>query len=213
MESSLPDSTPELRAAYQRFLEGRGPMADHPCPDPEDLLPLAAGVLSAADRLRTLDHVAQCPQCRREFDLLRAVAGTKPKPKARVRPWMAAAASVAILFGAGYGVWIGVNGGRDPVLRGPESSVELLSPASGQEGVGLIDFQWRPISNAYEYIFEILGQEGESLHTHTTSETSYRMDLAQQPALEGDRLWWVRARLRDGTELSSPTRPIGLSRR
>lgn len=213
MESSLPDKTPEIRAAYQRFLEGPGSMAERPCPDPENLLALAEGAFSEDDRLRTLDHVAQCPHCRREFDLLRAVAGAKPKPKTRIRPWMAAAASVTILFGAGYGVWMGMDGGRDPVLRGPESSVELLSPASGQEGVGPIEFQWQPVSNAFEYILEILDLEGESLHTHTTSDTSYRMDLGQQPALEGDLLWWVRARLRDGTELSSQTRPIGLSRR
>jgi hypothetical protein len=213
VKSPLPDSTPKLRAAYQQFLERRDPLAESPCPDPEELLALAEGTSAEEDRLRTMDHIAQCPGCRREFDLLRSVAGAQPTRKIRVRPWMAAAASVAILFGGGYGVWRGVGGGRDTVLRGPESSVELLSPAEGEVGPGEIEFNWQPLPDAYEYVLEILDLESESVFARTSSDTSYRLDLDEHPAIEGDLLWWVRARLGDGTERSSQTRPLAVPRR
>ena len=212
MKSRLPDSTPKLRAAYRQALERCGSLTESPCPDPEELLALVEERSADEDRLRTVDHLAQCPECRRDFDLLRAVERAKPARKVQARPWMAAAASVAILFGSGYAVWSGLGGGGDPVLRGPESSVELLSPQEGAVGPQEIEFSWQPLPDAYEYVFEILDLEGESLFTRTSSNTSYRLDLAQNPNLEGDLLWWVRARLGDGTERSSQPRPLAVSR-
>jgi hypothetical protein len=98
-------------------------------------------------------------------------------------------------------------------MRGPESPVELLSPPPGEEAMGEIEFQWQAAPDAFEYVFEVLDLEGESLFTHTSDETSYRMDLDQHPELEGNLLWWVRVRLLDGTESNSPTRPFQVPRR
>jgi len=205
-----PDSTQDLRAAYQLFLARRGSPDNSSCPDPDELLALVESRSAEEDRLRVLDHVAQCSRCRREFDLLRAVADAQPTRTFQVRSWMAAAASVAILFGAGYGVWRGVGRGGDAVLRGPESSVELVKPAAGEVGPGEVEFQWRSSEDAFEYVFEILDPEGQSLFTRVTTETSFLLDLDEHPAFERGVGWWVRARLRDGTERTSETRGIEL---
>ena len=210
MKFPSPDSPQELRAAYQRFLERRGSLDTPPCPDPEELLALVEARSAEEDRLRILDHLAQCPQCQREFDLLRTLADAKPTRVFQLRPWMAAAASVAILFGAGYGVWTGARGGGDAVLRGPESSVELVSPAGGEVGPGEVEFLWRPSGDAFAYVFEILDLNGLSLFSQVTADTSFLLDMDGHPELEGGLLWWVRARLRDGTERSSEARGLDL---
>ena len=98
-------------------------------------------------------------------------------------------------------------------MRGPESSVELVSPAAGEVGTGRIDFRWRTIEDAFEYVFEIMDQEGRSLLAQVTADTSLILDLDEHPAIEGDLLWWVRASLPDGTERNSETRRLELTGR
>ncbi|TFH64489.1 MAG: hypothetical protein E4G90_07985 [Gemmatimonadales bacterium] len=210
MKFPSPDPTQEIRAAYRRLLEQRESVDDPSCPDPEEILALVEARSAEEDRLRTLDHLAQCPQCQRDFSLLRTLADARPVQKLQVRPWMAAAASAVIFFGAGYGVWRGARGEGDAVLRGPESSVDLMSPAAGAVGPGEVGFQWRPIEDAFEYIFEILDQEGQSLLSQATADTSLLLDLGEHPELAGGLSWWVRARLKDGTERSSEVRRLDL---
>lgn len=210
MESSIPDKTPELREAYQRLLEERGSSPGSQCPDPDDLLALAEKKGPEEDRLRTMDHVAQCRRCRKEFDLLRAVVEAGPGSRFRVRPWMAAAASVTLLLGTGYGIWRGMDRFGDPVLRGPESDIELLAPDPGPAGGDEVEFAWQPAPEAFEYVLEILDSEGRSLFSQTLSEPSYVLDLAVHPNVRGNLLWWVRARFGDGTEQNSETRRLDL---
>jgi len=210
VKEESPDSIEELQRAYRRSLASRPPSDRASCPDPAALETLALGRGPEAARLKLLDHVMQCPDCRREFDLLRTLAEAEPHRGMTGRTWMAAAASVVILFGAGYGVWRGVGGGGEAVLRGPSEAVVLVTPAPDAAPPGSITFLWRSQDEAFEYVLEILDPEGESLFTHRTSDTVLLLDPAGEPTLRGDLLWWVRARLRNGEERASELRGFRL---
>lgn len=204
-----PESTHELREAFQRSAR-LGDASDRTsCPDPEAILALVEGRVPEDVRLQTLDHVAQCPGCRRELDLLRALAEAKPSEGRRSTPWFAAAASLVLLFGAGYGL-SRIGGEGEPVMRGPESALELLSPAEGAAGSGEIQFLWHSHPGAFEYVFEIVGEDGQSLFTRALTDTALVLTPEELPRGDGPLLWWVTARLRDGTQQASELRPLEL---
>lgn len=202
-----PESVQELRDAYQRSLELRDGSDRTSCPDPEDILAVVEGRSPEEARLEILDHVAQCPGCRRELDLLRGLREARPPEGRRSTPWLAAAASVLVLFGAGYG--LSRIGGEDrPVMRGPESALELLSPAEGVADPGEIHFLWHSEPGAYEYVLEIVDGEGRSLLERVLTDTAVVMDLEDLPSRDESLQWWVRARLQDGTQRVSEARKL-----
>jgi hypothetical protein len=200
-----------IRQAYRDALERRGQTDDTSCPDPEALLSLAEGAGPEAERLEVLDHVMSCSTCRQEFELLRALAVARPRERNWLRSWMAAAASVVLLAGAGYAVWWQMGPG-DTVYRGADSGVELVAPESGGSVDGDVQFVWRGESGAFEYVLEILDPDGGSLLRRTTADTLVIVHLPDHPGLSGSVRWWVRARLDDGTEKVSETRPLNLPR-
>ncbi len=210
MKTPSPDSADELRAGYRRYLERRGTPDRGACPDPEALLGVVERSSPEPDRLEVLDHVMQCPACLEELELLRRLERSRPSRRAGIRPWLAAAASMAILLGAGYGVWRGVGDRGGRIFRGPNAALELLSPGPGQPGSGSVNFLWRSVPGAFEYHLEILDPQGEPLFDGVTPDTTFLLDLGDHPRVRGDVAWWVRARLRDGTERASETRRLAL---
>ena len=207
-----PESVPELRHLYQRSLESRGMSDPSSCPDPEAILAVVEGRAPEDVRLQTLDHVAQCSGCRLELDLLRALGEARPPEGRRSTPWLAAAASVLVLFGAGYGL-TRIGGDGTPVMRGPDAPLELLSPAPGAVDPGEIHFLWHAHPEAFEYVFEVVDGESRSLLTRVLTDTALVMSPEELPAGEGPLLWWVRANLRDGTQQASEPRILELPSR
>jgi hypothetical protein len=207
-----PQSTQELREAYQRSLRLRDVPDRTSCPDPEAILAVVEGRSPEDARLETLDHAMQCLGCRRELDLLRALRGATPSEGTRRAPWLAAAASVVLLLGVGYGLSrMGEDGG--PVMRGAESALELLAPGEQAVPPGDIHFIWSSLPGAFEYVIEIMDGEGRTLLTRALPDTALVLDAEQLPSWNGLLLWWVRARLQDGNERASETRALEISGR
>lgn len=207
-----PESVPELRRLYQRSLESRGISGPDTCPEPEAILAVVEGRAPEDVRLQTLDHVAQCSGCRQELDLLRALGEARPSEGRRSTPWLAAAASILVVFGAGYGL-SRIGGDGTAVLRGPDAPLDLLSPAQGAVDPGEIHFLWHAHPEAFEYVFEIVDGESRSLLTRVLTDTALVLSPEELPAAEGTLLWWVRAHLRDGTLQASEPRILELPSR
>ena len=208
MNAPSPDDVQKLRKAYERFLEGRASERDS-CAEPEAILELAQGEGPESQRLEILGHVMGCGECRREFELLRALQTAQTPATSWFRPWMAAAASVVLLAGVGYGVWQSVAG-EGPVYRGLETGLELVRPAPGVLASGDLQFVWKAEVDAFEYVFEIMDSEGEVALRRTTGDTVVALSSEEVSGLAGPVTWWVRARLEDGTETASSPRLLTL---
>ena len=161
---------------------------------------------SEADRLDTLDHVMACAECRRDFELLRAVreARDEAAPARRVvtSRVLALAASAVVLFGAGL-VWQLNRGPSVDVLRGGERVFTLVAPA-GTVGVGdPIDFVWRAATDVVRYRFEILDAAGALVFDTTTKDTALTFEPASVLRVGEEYRWWVRARTTDGGAVPS----------
>jgi hypothetical protein len=183
-----------------------------PCPEPDRLRGLLEGEGPEADRLRLLDHVMACPSCTEDFALIRAVAGDAPAGVSRRRTdrrFLTLAASVVIVAGVGAGAWA-LSQGDGPVTYRDEgaSPITLLAPVAGGEG-STRRFVWHAVEDAVEYRFEIFDASGAALFAETTRDTV--LLLPEETALDTSvpLNWWVRARLRDGSEVSSNAEPFG----
>ena len=99
MTANLTDA--ELRRAYDSLLRARRRAAGVDVVSLDRMLALVEQRGSDEERLRTLDAVMSDPTSAHEFELLRALAGNRPK----ARPWwrspgrvMSLAAAAAVLF-------------------------------------------------------------------------------------------------------------------
>lgn len=201
-------SSDELRAAYEEAVRRRTSAHRESCPDPAEILEVLELRADEERRLEILDHVMACADCRREFDLLRSLAMARPVRKWLPPRWLAAAASLALLFGTGYGIWRGVMGKGEPTFRGRTDPVELVLPDEGAVGAGPIQFAWRPYSGAFEYVLEVVDEEGEALLSLVSQDTSLVLSPELRSGIEGPVIWWVRARLATGGERRSEARSL-----
>src|SRR5215208_1442587 len=99
-------SDTRLQELYARALDRRSGGAN--CVTPEELLALVRSDGREEQRLRVLDHVMSCAECRREFELLRALTKAGESSAGRFQDrvqWkrlapLAVAASLLIVVGA-----------------------------------------------------------------------------------------------------------------
>lgn len=207
-------SDERLRELYAGTM-ARKPSAGAKHVSPEEIAALARREGDEADRLRTLDHVMSCAECRKELDLLRSVeqAGKREGTKSVKRSWIvptALAASVVLAVGVGRTV---LQSGRDDATRGDESAaVALLQPGPEAVAGDSIIFIWRPVPNARRYELELMDPAGNVAASAETADTTAAPPAARQlPA--GDYRWWVRATTSDARALRSPLRPLRLTNR
>jgi len=195
-----------LRDAYQEHLQS--PTDRAACASPEALRALVERVGPEGDRLRTLDHVMSCTACRKEFDLLMAVAATRPEG----RRWLPILAAAAVFVAVGAGVWVAVQP-RDSgdQMRGAADSVGLIAPDAGATMDSAAALVWHAVPEANRYTVEILDQEGRAAWTADTRDTSITVPVAV--ISPGEYRWWVRGVLRDGTQAASTLRPFRLRQR
>lgn len=202
----------DLRAAYAAHLGRPAPADARACPSPEELLALVRREGPEAQRLTVLDHVMGCADCRREFDLLRAVEAARSEAGGRgaragaqhgqhvARRWagpvgFALAASLVLAIGVRqYHGRTAADGAAD-ALRGADDGIALVTPAArGALPLGApARFVWRATPGATRYDFEILAPDGTSVVTATTADTTVTLPDARRLVPGTTYQWWVRA--------------------
>lgn len=93
----------ELRDLYGLAMSRRRAAAAEGCVSEETLLAVASHTATDADRVAALDHIAQCAECRAEFELLRTVTTEWAAPERRGRRLFLVAAGTAA---AALVVWL-----------------------------------------------------------------------------------------------------------
>lgn len=191
----------QLREWYAEGLAARDGAGRTACPKPAQLQDVLERRGTERERLARLDHVMACPECLREFELLRTIHSASPRPRYGARV-LAVAASVALLASAAV-LWratsLTTSGAPDP-LRGQAVSL-LLQPVDG----ALLDFpatfSWRAVEGARRYRFEFIDVGGEVVLTRQTSDTT--LALATDSTLVAGAMyrWWVIADLAGGRQL------------
>jgi hypothetical protein len=191
----------ELRDAYATVLRDRHPDRKA-CPAPERLRVLAERVGPETDRLETLDHVMACANCRAEFDLLRALAETRPAPLKRWSTPLAAAAGITFLVAAGL-LWRGVApAGSEAALRGDAELTQLIAPNGSLEGAAP-RFIWRSAGAGARYRLEVFTPAGDPVFSMRLTDTT--AVLPDSVRLQGGQAyhWWLVVETREGQEFRS----------
>jgi hypothetical protein len=197
-----------LRAVYERILAESRPTGDEATP--EQMLALAEGRGSDAERLRTLDRVMRSENSRQDFELLRAAAAAmRPRPRVTTRLW-AAAAAVLVIAGASTVTWRQMHQDEN-VMRGAENAVTLSAPNDSPAASGPLVFAWRRVPGAKSYEVELVEASGTLVQMTTVHDTTWAPPPSVHLVPGVEYRWWVRATLADGTTLEAPPRRLVLS--
>jgi hypothetical protein len=205
-----------LRAAYMAVMN-RGALGGPTHVSPEAIAALARREGPESERLTTLDHVMSCIDCRKDFDLLRALeqAGRQAEATRATsrRAWLVPAALAAsLLVAVGLGRLV-MKPASEDVTRGSEAGAPtLLRPGAEAAAGDPITFVWSAAPGAREYTIELLDAGGGVVVTEETADTT--VAPGKTAALPpGDYTWWVRATTTDARTLRSSVRPLRLEAR
>lgn len=206
------------------------------CISPGEMLALIQRQGGEQYRLGLLDHVMACAECRREFDLLRAVdeAGQEHTRDARSlriprggvnarHTWrdhssLLAAAVVLAAFGLGAGIVhqrsIARDSARDAIrgssqAAGVTSGVALITPAPDATVTSPVRLAWHAVANARRYRVEVLDGTGAVITGTTTKDTAFTVAAGALRA-GAAYSWWVRAETA-GSESQSAVQRFKLS--
>jgi hypothetical protein len=197
-----------LRRSYERLLvirEHDGPDRDL-CPTVDEIHALVKREGDESARLRLLDHVMQCPECRKEFDLLRSVELSRPKAVASNWKLWAFAATLVLVAGATV-VWqmIMVEPARDDILRGASGQLQLVSPQERAAVRLPATLTWHSVPGAPSYRVELLDGSGSTIWSFEAADTTL---LLVNPPVGEVVSWKVVAEFPGGLPLESPTRQL-----
>lgn len=198
-----------LRRSYERLLvirEQESPNRDL-CPSVDDIHALVRREGDESTRLRRLDHVMQCPECRKEFDLIRTVELAQPPVVASNWRLWAFAALLVLVVGATL-VWqmMNVSPARD-VLRGSSDQVTLLSPVDRAVLQLPATFAWRGVAGSLSYRVELLDEAGEVTWSSEVSDTTL---LLENRPVGSVASWRVVAEFPNELPLESAARAVRL---
>jgi hypothetical protein len=208
-------SDDRLRELYAIAQAGRsaGPRGEHPAPEAIAALVRREGPEEA--RLATLDHVMSCADCRRDFDLLRAVerAGVESGATGRAagrRAWlMPAALAASFLLAVGVGRTVLRRGGDDTTRGDNNAAVMLVQPGREARAGDSLTFSWRAVPGASRYEIELLNAGGSVVASAATTDTTISSE-ATRLLPPGDYRWWVSATTPGARLLRSAIRPLRL---
>ena len=201
-----------LRELYTTALAGRSLAAGPSHPSPEALAALARREGPEEARLATLDHVMSCAECRREFDLLRAIerAGSHTGGTAARRTWFVPAALAAsVLLAVGIGRQALRSASEDTPRGSDGGTIALVQPGAEASAGQSVVFAWHPVPGASRYELELLDAGGGLAASATTADTSAAPEAARSLP-PGEYRWWVRATTADARSLRSAIRPLRL---
>jgi hypothetical protein len=207
----------ELRDAYEVALK-KGEAA-RPLDLPlERLEALVSGEGTEAERLRSIDVLMSSAEGRREFEVAwaaaRAAREREKKPMTTLLSWRRSAlATAAVLFVAATVVWVNSREDRaGELMRGEESPVQLLSPEHDNVSSSSVQFTWRPVATARNYLLVVVDTAGGDVFASSTTDTSVTLPDSVRLAPGGEYLWWVQATLPDGATLSAVTERFRVKR-
>jgi len=187
----------------QRLYRERPGQPETTCPDLEVLRTLADGG-GGADRMRLLDHVMACEECRRAFDLLDAVTVARNRtlsPTRRVS-WRAPMAAAVATLVIGGGVWLALRPGPE-VFRGSGDAVTLtLLPPVVDRAASGVSFTWRSVPGAAAYHLQVVDPEGAPVAERDLVDTTVTVNGPWAGA-EGAYRWRVTASRGDGSTVRS----------
>lgn len=170
----------------------------------EQLQALAEDRITGDERTRLLLVVSADAGLLKEYELLRQVAATRPKP-VRTRPLLLQLAAVLAIAVSVTLLGRSLFGPKQEPLRGTDA-VAQLSPAVGAEAGPGTSLVWRPVAGAVSYTVEFLAPDGRVAWTAATRDTSYAIPNPLPAGLGGAVRWWIAAELSDRTISRSPTR-------
>ena len=207
-------SDDRLRELYAIAQAGRpaGPGGEHPAPEAIAALVRREG--PEEGRLATLDHVMSCADCRRDFDLLRAVerAGVESGAAGRSgrRAWlMPAALAASFLLAVALGRTVLRSGGDDTTRGDDRGAVMLVQPGHEARAGDSLTFSWRAVPGASRYEIEVLNASGGGGASAATTDPTLSFE-AYRLLPPGDYRWWVRATTPDARSFRSAVRPLRL---
>ena len=208
----------QLREVYVRAIAARHDARRAACPAPDTLLAVARREGPESERVETLDHVMSCPDCRKDFELLRAIErgqrieAREGANRIRLRRPIGVALVTGLAATLVFAAVVGPRSDwwRSDVVRDAGSDVVALSPAADAVvPAGPLQFSWRAVPGARSYRLELLTPDGSTLATRQTTDTTVTLtDVRPAP---GDYRWLVSARL-DGGERRSVARRLRITR-
>lgn len=199
---TAPDES-RLEAAYRALVDRES--GDAPAPEipAEVLQQLAEGTYVGPDRDALIDRALSHDASAREFAFFLDLHNARPQQRSAtsVRRWALAASMVVV---AALGVrWLGTDPGPDPLRSSVSDAVAVLEPADGAVFDTTVTFAWRPVPDASSYLVEVVRDDGTTVATTTTGDTTASV-LPTMAVASGERLsWWVTATLSDGTSRRS----------
>jgi hypothetical protein len=194
-----------LRALYAELMQARAGAERAVCVTPEAIAALVERSGNETDRLATLDHVMSCPDCSRDFELLRSVDRAGPalvhRPAFRRRA-VGIAATIVLLVTATL-FWR-TTGNPGPSFRGSEDAVTLVGPSGDVPADDPLRLVWNRVPDAVRYDVEILDVAGEPVWSVTTMDTLVTVSTGAGLAADQPLRWWVQVTLPDSRTLRSP---------
>jgi hypothetical protein len=183
----------KLRESYEHFLGGRRRASRDGCPSLEAIDGLAAREGPEGQRLATMDHVMACGACRGEFEQLRALRAAEDRPAHVRRQLWKAAASVAVLLGAGL-LWRTRQQPAPEEYRGGAEAVVVVGPIGATPVQAPLAFVWHAVPGVAAWRFELLEADGGAVLLSATSADTV-LALPDSVLLEPGRAyaWWVQA--------------------
>ena len=166
---------------------------------------LLDGRLTGADRADAVRHLADCPECRREFSALRDVVDTA-RP-ARTARWLTAAAGVAAVFLLMVLPFARQSDSGDPgtgAMRAnepavPGATMSVVEPADGAiVARQALRLAWKSAGPGATYSVIVQDSAGAPVWSAEPSDTSVTIPDSVTLARSARYLWSVDARLADG---------------
>lgn len=179
--------------------------------DPGEVAAYVDGHLESAERIRVLEHLADCDLCRADvIEVAGALESINRRPRRR---WVVPAAVAAVLAAVVFlGGPLARTGDPGDVLRAPEapgsraSAVTIVTPAS--ESVvapSELVFTWNAVGDAV-YRLTVTDRGGDPLWSGETRDTTMLLPslVVLEPATA--YLWYVDALLPDGRTVTTGVR-------
>ncbi len=196
-----------LRAAYTKLLARRARETDPPDIPVERVQALAAGEYREDDRAEQLEAVLADARTAAEFEFFRELTRQRPAPRHWLPTWLTAAAAIIVVFGAAL-IWRATHPVAPDVMRSAGDDF-LLAPAADARITAAARFTWQRVSGAETYRLQLIDEEGMAVLDSTVTDTLLVLPAGGK-VVTGSYRWWVTARLRDGTDRSTPARHVTL---
>jgi len=216
----------DLKELYMDYLEDKPSVPRAKCPSPQDITACLRGGSSVNKRNRIIDHVFQCADCHKEFELilelvreekslihdLNTIIQEKKQRRAK-KSFRFLTFRPAWIYGFIFVIGVVLismlvhNISEERKYRGAEShSVTLITPNKKVALEKQLEFKWNHVQNSDYYILEIFDESlspiWESDHI-TVNHASISETITNKLLKQKRYYWMVTAFLSDGKTIES----------